>query len=88
MLLYNHIEEGVNKIMDKEFLQHIKDTGYDDLLDINEENILQYKNTLFYQKWRLEKAWQELAKAMMETKFGSMMLSLVEFLDKCFEKIF
>jgi len=35
-------------IRDKEFLQHIKETGYDDLLDMDENAIVKYKNTLFY----------------------------------------
>lgn len=74
--------------MDKEFLQHIKETGYDDLLDFDEETILKYKNTFFYQKWLLEKSWQEFVEILLKTKVGSMIISLVRFLDKCIEKIF
>jgi len=78
--------------VDKEFLQYIKETGYDDLLDFNEKTIVKYKNTLHYQLWQLGKAYKELgeaiAKVMRETKLGSAMISLAKFLDKCLKKIF
>lgn len=74
--------------MDEEFLQYIKDTGFDDLLDFDERTILIYKNTLHYQVWQLRYSYKEFARAMRETKLGSMIISLVEFLNKCFNKIF
>lgn len=74
--------------MDKEFLQFIKETGYDDLLDMNEKNIVKFKNTFFYKNWQLWKALRELGNEMLKTKLGSMIISLVEFLNKCVEKIF
>jgi len=74
--------------MDKEFLQYINETGYDDLLEINKEDISRYKNTLCYRKWIMENAYKEFAKAMRETKLGSVIIWVVEFLDRCFNKFF
>lgn len=75
-------------IKDNEFLQYIKETGYDDLLDFDEKTIIKYKNTYHYQMWKLRKAYVELAKSMRETKLGTIIISLIEFLNKCFNKIF
>ena len=75
-------------IEDKEFLQYIKDTRYDDLLDIDKEDIMKYKDTLHYQKWRMENAYKDFAKTMRETKLGSAIISAAEFISKCVEKIF
>jgi len=74
--------------MDKEFLQYIKDMRYDDLLDIDEKDIGKFKDTYNYQFWRLGNSYKELTNAMRETKLFSVMISIVEFLDKCFNKIF
>ena len=73
---------------DKEFSQYINDTGYYDLLNMDGKDIVIYKNTLHYLKWQLGKAREEFTKAICETKLGSMIISLIEFLDKCIEKIF
>lgn len=72
----------------KEFLQYIKDTGYDDLLDFDEKTILIYKNTLHYQVWQLKYFYKEFAKDMRETKIGTAIIWVIDFLDKCFNKIF
>lgn len=69
--------------MDKEFLQYIKDTGYNDLSDINDKDIIKYKNTLDYQNWLLWQALEKLAKAILETKIGSAIIWIAEFLGKC-----
>lgn len=74
--------------MDNEFLQYIKYTGYEDLLDFNEEAIVKYKNTLNYKLWQLRRAWIELGNEMLKTKLGSMLISLAGFLVRCIEKIF
>jgi len=50
--------------VDKEFLQYIKETGYDDLLDFNEKTIIKYKNTLHYQLWQLKNSYKELGEAI------------------------
>ena len=51
--------------MDKEFLQYIDDTGYIDLLNLDEKTIVKYKNTFHYQVWRLGKAIEEFKKAVV-----------------------
>ena len=74
--------------MDKEFLQYIKETGFNDLLDIDEKDIPKFKDTLGYQFWQLGQAYKEFARAMRETKLGSAIIWIIEFLDKCFDKVF
>ena len=74
--------------IDIEFLQFSKEMEFYDLIDIDEKNIIKIKKTFFYKKWQLGKALEELAKAMRETKLGSIIISTIEFLDKCFDKIF
>ena len=51
--------------MDKEFLQYIDDTGYIDLLNLDEKTIVKYKNTFHYQVWRLGKVIEEFKKAVV-----------------------
>ena len=74
--------------MDKEFLQYIKDTGFDNLSDIDEQCIPKIKDTLHYQMWLLGQVYKDLAKAMRETKIGSAIIWAAEFLGKCFDKVF
>ena len=74
--------------MDKEFLQYIKETGFDDLLDIDEKDIPKFKNTLGYQFWQLGQAYECFAKAMRETKLGTAIIWVAEFLGRCINKIF
>lgn len=50
-------------IEDKEFLQYIKDTGFFDLLDIDEKSIIRYKNTFHYQCWGLGKSKDEVLRS-------------------------
>jgi len=50
--------------IDKEFLQYIKDTGYNDLLNIDKRAVIKCKNTLHYQCWRLGK---EINDGLMES---------------------
>jgi len=73
---------------DKEFLQYIKETGFNDLLDIDKKNIGKIKNTLHYNMWELEKAYKKFAEEMRKTRIGSIIISIIEFLNKCVEKIF
>ena len=35
----------------------------------------------------LKEAYSEFAEAMKETKLGSIIIAIIEFLDKCFDKI-
>jgi len=74
--------------MDKEFLQYIKETGYDDLLEVDNKDIPKIKDTFHYQRWLMKNAYKDLAKAMRETKLGSAIIRVAEFLGRCFDKIF
>jgi len=46
------------------------------------------RNTFSFQGWQLRKAYRELAAAMRETRLGSILISIIEEIDKIFEKIF
>ena len=78
----------------------ISDEEYNDILqwlneeiDIRteslcEEQIIAMRNTFSFQRWRLRKAYHELTAAMRETRLGSILISIIERIDKIFEKIF
>jgi len=53
-----------------------------------EEQIIAMRNTLSFQRWRARKAYHELTAAMRETPLGSILISIIEKIDKMFEKIF
>lgn len=76
------------KIVDKEFIQYIKETNISYPGILTRYEIDKIKNTLHYQKWQLEKAWEDFVGVMMETKLGKVIIRIVEFLDRCFNKIF
>jgi hypothetical protein len=63
----NPVRAGIKKEskMDKEFLQYIEYTGYNDLLNFDEENVARYKKTFNYQMWRLKKALEEFIEAVL-----------------------
>ena len=46
------------------------------------------KNTLWFQRWRLKRAYAEFAKLMRKTVEGSFIMKIIEFINKCFERIF
>ena len=46
------------------------------------------KNTLWFQRWRLKRAYADLGKAMRKTITGSFVMKIIEFINKCFERIF
>jgi len=81
----------------------ISDEKYDDILQwlkeevrfseteltkLSNEEITEMKNTLSFQIWQLRKAYCEFATAMRETRLGSILISIIERIDKIFEKIF
>jgi len=78
----------------------ISDEEYNDILqwlneeiDIRteslcEEQIIAMRNTFLFQRWRLRKAYSELAAAMREIRLGSILISIIEGINKIFEKIF
>lgn len=78
----------------------ISDEDYNDILqwlneevDIEteslcEEQIIAMRNTFSFQRWQLRKAYHEFEAAMRETRLGSILISIIERIDKMFEKIF
>ena len=77
----------------------MSDEEYNDILQwLNEEDIrteslskkeiIAVRNTFSFQRWRLRKAYREFEAAMRETRLGSILISIVERIDKIFEKIF
>jgi len=77
----------------------ISDEEYNDILqwlkeeDIEteslcEEQIIKTRNTFSFQRWQLRKAYHEFGVVMRETRLGSILISVIERIDKVFEKIF
>jgi len=55
---------------------------------ITKEKMAIMKNTFSFQRWRLRKAYHEFATIMRETWLGSILISIIERIEKIFEKIF
>lgn len=55
---------------------------------LSEEEIIKMRNTFSFQRWQLRKAYREFATIMRETHLGSILISVVEGIDRIFEKIF
>ena len=53
-----------------------------------EEQIVAMRNTFSFQRWRMEKAYREFEAVMRGTRLGSILISIVEKINKMFEKIF
>ncbi|MBA7543807.1 hypothetical protein ES705_36148 [subsurface metagenome] len=53
-----------------------------------EEQIIVMRNTFSFQRWQLRKAYRELVVAMRGTPLGSILISVVERIDKICERIF
>ena len=78
----------------------ISDEEYNDVLlwlgeeknirteSLSQNEIIKMRDTISFQRWRLRKAYREFATAMRETRLGSFIISAIEFLDECFDKIF
>ncbi|MBA7579530.1 hypothetical protein ES708_21401 [subsurface metagenome] len=78
----------------------VSDEEYNDILqwlnkEVNieteslcEEQIIKMRNTFSFQRWQMEKAYREFRTAMRETRLGSILISIIERIDKIFEKIF
>ena len=78
----------------------VSDEEYNDILQwlkeevdirtesFNEKEIIKMRNTFSFQRWQLRKAYREFATVMRETRFGSILISVMERIDKIFEKIF
>jgi len=54
----------------------------------SEDEIEMIKNTFWFQRWRLKRAYAELAEVMKKTIAGSFVMRIIEFINKCFERIF
>jgi len=71
-----------------DILQWLKEEEDIEVESLNEEQIIKMRNTFLFQRWRLRKAYSELSAAMRETRLGSILISIIERIDKMFEKIF
>ena len=58
------------------------------ITDPSKDEIEMMKNTFWFQRWRLGRAYADLAKAMRKTIEGSFVMKIIEFINKCFERIF
>ena len=58
------------------------------LTDPSKDEIEMMRKTFWFQRWRLRRAYADFAKAMRETIAGSFIMKIIEFLNKCFERIF
>jgi len=77
----------------------ISDEEYDDILQwlkeedievesLSEKEAVGMRNTFSFQRWQLRKAYHEFGAVMRETRLGSILISIIERIDKIFEKIF
>jgi len=73
---YNDILQWLNKEVD------IKTES------LSEEEIVKMRDTFLFQRWQMRKAYHEFATAVRETRLGSILISILERIDKIFEKIF
>ena len=58
------------------------------LTDPSKDEIGMMRKTFWFQRWRLRRAYADLGKAMRKTIAGSFIMKIIEFLNKCFERIF
>ena len=72
----------------KDILQWLNEEVDVETESLCEEQIMAMRNTFSFQRWRLRKAYYELTAAMRETRLGSILISIIERIDKMFEKIF
>lgn len=77
----------------------IRDEEYNDILkwlkeeyaetySLSEEEATGMRDTFSFQRWRLRKAYHEFAVAMRETRLGSILIWVIEKINKILEKIF
>ena len=58
------------------------------LTDPSKDEIEKMRDISWFQRWRLKRAYTNLAKAMRETVEGSFIMKIIEFINKCCERIF
>lgn len=56
--------------------------------EITKEKMAIMKDTFSFKRWQLRKAYREFAAAMRKTCLGSILISIIERIEKIFEKIF
>ena len=56
--------------------------------DPSKDEIEMMKNTLWFQRWRLRRAYADLGETMRKTITGSFIMKIIEFINRCFERIF
>jgi len=71
----------------KDILQWLKEE-IAETYSLSEEEATGMKDTFSFQRWRLRKAYREFATVMRETRLGSILISIIERIEKIFEKIF
>ncbi|GAH44361.1 unnamed protein product [marine sediment metagenome] len=78
-------------ISDEEYndiLQWLKEEVDIETESLCEEQIIAMKDTFSFQRWQLKKAYREFATIMRETRLGSILITIIERIDRIFEKIF
>ena len=58
------------------------------LTDPSKDEIEMMRETFWFQRWRLRRAYAEFAEVMRKTIEGSFIMKIIEFINKCFERIF
>jgi len=71
----------------KDILKWLKEE-YAETYSLSKEEAIGMKDTFSFQMWQLRKAYRELAVAMRETHLGTILIWIIEKIDKMFEKIF
>lgn len=78
----------------------VSDEEYNDILQwlteeenietelLSEKEIIKVRNTFSFQRRQLRGAYREFATVMRETRFGSILISIIERINRIFEKIF
>ncbi len=75
----------------RDILQWLKEEiGFNkiELSELSKREVIKMGDTFLFQRWRARKAYRELVAAMRETRLGSILISIIERIDKIFEKIF
>ena len=73
---YNDVLQWLNKEVDIE------------TESLCEEQIIAIRNTFSFQRWRLRKAYREVVAVIREIRIGSILISIIERINKICEKIF
>jgi len=76
-------DEEYNDIL--QWLNEEIDVGTESL---SEKETIKMKDTFSFQMWQLRKAYRELAVAMRETHLGTILIWIIEKINKMFERIF